>query len=295
MRIMNLDKLVSRIRKDFEVSRFPEDWSFVTEGDKKLEKNATKEFLKENRGLIIKSSDEVKKIYLACFPSTYVLKQIAKEKDVLLITHHPFDWDGTGMGFKRYSNEDYRLMQKNSISLLFMHVPWDHVRNEKNRVSTAYGTAKKLKMKVEGEFQEYHKATVSVYGKLPVKSFDGLVKYVKRNLGKKTLNIFKYGSDEVGLVAVVPGGGNEAEMLEEAHELGVSTYITGCTDRCKNAYSKNKAKKFLAKAKELKMNVIGASHYLTEKWAMQQSVPYFKRFGLPVKFVEDKAQLKKLD
>jgi putative NIF3 family GTP cyclohydrolase 1 type 2 len=292
---MNLDKLVSQIKKDFEVVRFPEDWSFVTEGDKKLEKNATKEFLKDNRGLIFKNSNEAKKIYLACFPSTYVLKQTAKEKDVLLITHHPFDWDGTGTGFKRYSDRDYSLLQKNHISLMFMHVPWDRVRNEKDRVSTAYGTAKKLNMKIDGEFQEYHNAFVSVYGRLHVKNFDDLVEYVKKKLGKKTLNVFKYGSDEVSLVVVVPGGGNEAGMIKEAHELGISTYITGCTNRCKSAYSKDKAKKFLAKAKELNMNVIGASHYLTEKWAMQMSVPYFERFGLPVKFIEDKAQLKKLD
>jgi len=294
---MNLDVLIRRISKDFEIDKFPEDWGFITADDKKLKKYATKKFLKENRGLILKNSDNANRIFLACFPSTFVLKQIAKQKtkDALLITHHPFDWNGTGMGFKRYSDEDYRLMRRNGISLLFMHVPWDHVRNEPDRVSTAYGTAKKLNMKVEGEFQEYHKATVSVYGRLPVKSVDELVGYVKKKLGKKMLNVFKYGSDEVGLVAIVPGGGNEAEMLEEAHELGVSTYITGCTNRCKNVYSKNKAKKFLEKAKELNMNVIGASHYLTEKWAMQQSVPYFERFGLPVKFVEDKAQLKKLD
>ncbi len=293
---MDLDNLVDQIKKDFEVSRFPEDWGFVTEGDKKLEKNATKEFLKENRGLIFKNSDDVKKIYLACFPSTYVLKQVAKDEDVLLITHHPFDWDGTRTGFKRYSDQDYSLMQKNNISLMFMHVPWDRVRNEPDRVSTAYGTAKKLNMKVNGEFLEYHNAIVSIYGRLPVKSFNELVSYVKKKLEKKTLNVFKYGcSDKVGLVAIVPGGGNEAEMLEEAYELGIYNYVTGCTDRCKNAYSKDKAKKFLAKAKELNMNVIGASHYLTEKWAMQMSVPYFERFGLPVKFIEDKAQLKKLD
>ncbi len=293
---MNLETLVNKIKKDFEVDKFPEDWDFIIKGDIELKKRTTKEFLKENRGLIFKNSDEVSKIYVACFPSTYVLREIAKkgEKSVLLITHHPFDWDGTGTGFKTYSAEDYELMNKNKISLMFMHVPWDRVRNEKDRVSTAYGTAKKINMKVEGEFQEYHGALVSLFGKMPINKFSELVKYVKEKLGNKSLNVFRYGSEEVGAVGLVPGGGNDADMAEEAHKLGIKTYITGCTNRCKNPYSQAKAKEFFVKVKEFKMNVIGASHYLTEKWAIEQSIPFFKRY-LPSEFIEDFSQLKNLD
>jgi len=57
----------------------------------------------------------------------------------------------------------------------------------------------------------------------------------------------------------------------------------------------NKSKEFLNLAKKYKINVIGASHYLTEKWAMQQSVPFFRKYGLPVKFIENNDQFKKLD
>jgi len=294
---MKLETLVDQIKKDFELEKFPEDWNFMIEGDEKLRRNATKQFIKTNRGLIFENSEVANKIFLACFPSTYAIKEIVNEgtKEVLLITHHPFDWDGTGTGFKSFTDEDYDYMKGNGISLMFMHVPWDRVRNDPDRVSTAYGTAKKLKMEVEGEFQEYYGAIVSIYGKLPVKDFDRLVRYLEEKLGNKSLNAFKYGSDEIGRVALVPGGGNDATMLEDAHKLGVKTYITGCTNRCKSPYSIEKSEKFLAKAKELHMNVIGASHYLTEKWAIEQSVPYFRKFGLPVSFIEDLEQLEHLD
>lgn len=294
---MKLDELVSRIKEDWDVEKYPEDWSFIVDEDEKLKREATPGFLKENRGLIFRNSDEVSKIYVACFPSTYVLKEIAKQgiKDVLLVTHHPFDWNGVGMGFKKYTDEDYKLMKENRISLLFMHVPWDALRNEPDRVSTAYGTVKKLDMDVKGEYQEYGGATISLCGILPVKKFADLVKYVEEKLGNDQLNVFNYGSNEVGLVGFVPGGGNDAESIEEAHQKGVNTYITGCTDRCQHPYSQNAAKEFLAKAKELKINVIGASHYLTEKWAMEQSMPYFKKLGVEAEFIEDLEQMKKLD
>ncbi len=295
---MDLDNLVSDIKRDWEVERYPEDWSFIIKDDKELEKHATPEFLKENRGLIFKNSKKVNKIYLTCFPSTYVLKEIAKRniKDVLLVSHHPFDWDGTGMGFKTYSKEDYELMKKYGISVLFMHVPWDAVRNEEKRVSTAYGTANVLGMKVKGEFEEYFGAIVSLYGDMPGKNFDELAKrYVAEKLGNNHLNLFKFGPNKIGLVAIVPGGGNSAEWLDDAYKLGVRTYLTGCTDRCKHPYQQAKTKEFLAKAKELKLNIIGASHYLTEKWAMEQSKLYFGKFGLPVEFIEDLAQMKVLD
>jgi len=293
---MKLDSLVRRIKKDWNVDKYPEDWSFVMEGDEKLEAKATPEFLKDHRGLIFNNSKEVNKIFLTCFPSNYVLREIAKKnKDVLLISHHPFDWNGNEMGFIRYGDKEYRLMEDRGISVMFMHVPWDAVRNDKDRVSTAWGSAKKLNMNVKGKFQEYHGATVSLYGTLPVKTMDNLEKYIKNRLGNKKLNVFRYGSEEVGLVGFVPGGGNGPQEIEEAHEVGVNTYITGCTNKCKHPYSVAKSKEFLDLAKEYKINVIGASHYLTEKWAMQQSVPYFRKFKMPVKFIEDFDQMKVLD
>ncbi|MBU3904690.1 MAG: Nif3-like dinuclear metal center hexameric protein [Nanoarchaeota archaeon] len=290
---MNLDDIVIQIKKDWDVDKYPEDWNFIIETDDKLKAKATEQFLKENRGLIFKNSNEVKKIYLACFPSTQVLKEISK--DSLLITHHPFDWNGIGMGFKTYSDEDYKIMEENGISLMFMHVSWDAVRNEKDRVSTGYGTAKILNMSVRGEFQEYHGALVSVYGALPLKTIDELVKYIQEKLGNNSLNVFRFGSNESGLVGLVPGGGNDVDMLQEAHKLGIRTYITGCTNKCQHPYSVSKSKEFLKKAKEYKINIIGASHYLTEKWAMQQSVSYFKKFNFPVKFIENIEQMKILD
>ena len=150
-------------------------------------------------------------------------------------------------------------------------------------------------MKVKGEYEEYFGATISVYGTLPVKTFSAAIKYVSDRLENKKLNIFKFGTEEVGYVGFVPGGGNDAEWLQEAYDLGVRTYITGCTNRCKHPYAKAKTKRFLAKAKELKLNIIGASHYLTEKWAMEMSIPFFRKYGLPVEFLENKEQYKRLD
>lgn len=295
---MKIDTLVRRIKKDWNVDKYPEDWNFVIKEDEKIKAKATPEFLKDHRGLIFKNSKEVNKIFLTCFPSNYVLREIARNRnnnDVLLISHHPFDWNGIDMGFIRYSDKEYRLMEDRGISVMFMHVPWDATRNDKDRVSTGWGTAKKLGMKVKGDFFNYHGANCALYGTLPVKTMTSLEEHIKNRLGNKKLNVFRYGSDEVGLVGFVPGGGNGPDEMEEAHKLGVNTYLTGCTNKSNHPYAVAKSKEFLDLAKEYKINVIGASHYLTEKWAMQYSVPYFRKFKMPVKFIEDLDQMKKLD
>ncbi len=98
----------------------------------------------------------------------------------------------------------------------------------------------------------------------------------------------------VGRVAIVTGGGFVPELIREAKEKGCNTYITGIITANASEYSKTNYSKTLGSVKKIGFNLIGASHYLTEKWAMEFSVPYFQQFS-ETEFIEDKSALKRLE
>lgn len=77
------------------------------------------------------------------------------------------------------------------------------------------------------------------------------------------------------------GGGNSAESLEEIVKEGVNTFVTGITIR--NVHSE----KAHAYARQNGINILGGTHYSTEKPACQAICDYFVKLGIPSKFIED--------
>ena len=84
------------------------------------------------------------------------------------------------------------------------------------------------------------------------------------------------------------GGGNDPEMVKELVKLGINTYVTGVT-KINESYAPSV--EFHKVAKENGINVIGATHYSTEKFACIAMVGYFEKLGLPTKFISDEPGL----
>ena len=101
----------------------------------------------------------------------------------------------------------------------------------------------------------------------------------------------KYGSDKIKdqKVALIAGGGNEIEIIQEIIDLGINTYVTGIT--ALNEYSKE-VHEF---EKENGINIIGGTHYSTEKFACIALCKYFKKLGLNCEFLEDFPVLEDLE
>ena len=57
-------------------------------------------------------------------------------------------------------------------------------------------------------------------------------------------------------------------------------------DKCISVLNEYSAKAH-AFEKENKINVIGGTHYSTEKFACQSMCDYFRELGLPAQFIED--------
>ncbi len=72
-------------------------------------------------------------------------------------------------------------------------------------------------------------------------------------------------------------------------DLGINTYVTGVT--VLNEFSKN-VHDF---EKEKKINVIGGTHYSTEKFACIAICKYFGHKGLGCKFIEDDPVLEDIE
>jgi len=296
---MELKTLVARLDKEFDIAHVKDEWQWLFD-DLFIEKSL-KSFRKpmHHTGLVIKNSEKINRIYTAFAPSTHVLEQIRKRgvKGSLLVVKHPFDWDGreVGQGFISISQKDYDLMEEMGVSLYSLHTPMDKNRNDEV-VSTAYGFARVIGLNVEEEFapegEGNPKLLLGLIGKLKDKSFDDLVKRLNSTLHYKVKTMKK--DNEAGRVAVVTGGGFVPELIQEAKNKGCKTYITGIITPNSSEYNKTNFPSTLEAVEKVGINVIGASHYLTEKWAMEFSVPYFRRF-CETEFIEDDSALKRLE
>lgn len=84
------------------------------------------------------------------------------------------------------------------------------------------------------------------------------------------------------------GGGDQPKILKEAKNLGCRTYITGTVvHRWKRKSIQENNAEFHRLAREWKINLIGASHYCTEKCAVEDVATYVRENGLQSTFLED--------
>ncbi|MEI6731307.1 MAG: Nif3-like dinuclear metal center hexameric protein [archaeon] len=288
---MELKNVVRVLDEEFNVDEVKDDWSFMF--DNLFVRKAVASFRKpeHNTGLLIANSNEVNMIYTAFAPSRYVLEAIHMKGivNVLLVVKHPFDWDGSrnGPGFIPFTERDYQLMEGMGISIYSLHTPMDKNRND-DVVSTAHAFSKVIKMRVVEEFASDEKnpdLLLGLIGKVQESKLDALVKRINSVLDYKVKVMRK--SDKVGTVAVVTGGGFIPEIVQEAIDRGVGTYITGVISPNASEWCKKNYAKAFSEISKMDINVIGCSHYLTEKWAMEFSIPYFGKI-CKSEFIEDK-------
>lgn len=83
-------------------------------------------------------------------------------------------------------------------------------------------------------------------------------------------------------------GGNGPEIIEEIISLGINAYVTGVTNMNPDYQPSIDFHKL---ANENKINVIGTTHYSSEKFACMAMGEYFQKFGLTCEFIVDKPDM----
>ncbi len=284
---MKAERLYTQLDIDFEVSSLVDDWSFM-----KFNKYIRSDFKKRYIGVVLDNTSDVKKVFTATIPDLDILDKLIQtnQTDCLLFSHHAMGYDPTMTGFPFYNiPEDYLLkLKKQRISFYVMHIPLD----KNGEYSTSVNLAKHLKLEIIDEFCEYMGIKCGVICKTDKKTATDLAEYVRSLIGHE-VKLIRNGSDviEKGKVAIAAGGGSVGFAAREISELGINMYITGNTRRVPEVEFIEEFHKII---KDKHINVIGATHYSTEKHACIAMVKYFEKLGIPSKFLEGRYYLEDL-
>ena len=283
---MEANKLYKQLEKDFIFPGLTDDWSKETND---ISEYISDQYKKRFIGLVCDNTKIINKVYTAVFPSDKVMQSVLdkNETDIMLFVHHPAVWDirKTPQVFQSMDKNLLQQFKDKRISIYNLHAPLDNFSD----YSTSVSLANKLDINIDKKIVPYHGAMAGIIGTIEFKNISELKTKFESIIGHK-IGIYQNNGDDIKdqKIAVVAGGGNDLEILKEVFDEGVNTFVTGIT--AKNDHSKL-AHDF---AEENKMNILGGTHYSTEKFACINMCQYFQKNNLPSEFINDSPVLEDL-
>lgn len=274
---MKAVELYAYLEKDFIFKELRDDWARYMPD---LEEYLSANFKERSMGLVCDFADEINAVYTAVFPSEEVMQKIINDgiADAMLFLHHPSIWDiRRPKPFYQMDTASLEKFRKNRISIYNLHVPLDHF----GEYSTGKTLADVLDIEIEKPFVEYRGSLCGIIGKTGCSSMEELHDKFTKAIGHDT-RLYLYGDSNIkdGRVAIVAGGGNNRDTISEMLQNNIKVLITGIS--LKNEHS--------AEAHELEqkngINVLGGTHYSTEKFACQKMCTYFEKLGLTSAFID---------
>lgn len=269
-------ELYNQLDSDFITDGLSDDWARYM---KDVKDYLSTNFKERSMGLVCDFADEINKVYTAVFPTEQVLQKIINDgiKDAMLFVHHPSIWDS------RRPNPFYQMdrlsldkLKENKISIYNLHVPLDNF----SEYSTSKTLADALDIQIEKPFAIYRGALCGVIGKTDCRSIEELHNKFSKVLGHNT-SLYLYGDTIIkgGRIAIVAGGGNSIDTVSDMIDNNVDVLITGISANNED-YSD-----IHSLEQKNRINVLGGTHYSTEKFACQKMCTYFKKLGLVSDFI----------
>ncbi len=271
-------ELYEHLEHDFITPAMTDDWARFMDS---VSPYICKNFKDRSMGLVCDFADDITKVYTAVFPSDSVLLKIIDDnvQNAMLFVHHPSIWD-----IRQAPNIFYQMntslldkLRERKISVYNLHVPLDNYSD----YSTSVSLARALRIQPLQKFAPYFGGYAGVIGRSELNSVADLKNLFEKQVGHPVA-FYNYGNDEIikGTIAVIAGGGL-SEGINEVVQNNINLFITGIT--VKNQFSIDAHRI----AEENKIDILGATHYSTEKFACLTMVDYFKKFDLPAEFIED--------
>lgn len=250
-----------------------------------LDKYLYNDFKKCGMGLMCDFTDKINKVYTTVFLSDKVLSKILSDgvTNAMIFSHHPTNWDikihnGNYAATEKYIAE----LRDRNISIYILHHPLDNYGD----YSTCKTLADSINLNIERPAFLYCGALCGVIGTTAYENINELHNQFSKSMGHKT-SLYQYGNENIKgeKIAVCPGGGNASFVINEMLSNDIKILVTGVT--IVNDYSKETH----SLEKEKHINVLGGTHYSTEKFAPMKMCEYFKKLGLQSEFIDDEPNL----
>ena len=286
---MMLEGLASRLDEEFAVVSCSEDlveWA-VTTGNRDL---VYSEFLEHKTGLMVAGAPTLHAVRTCVFVTDRIVMKLRESPPCLLFTHHNFDYYEDGRGLQAIRRDQIEDLQQHAHSVYVAHAPLD--------THPVYGTslalAKVVGINVKELFYDYFGAPTALIGDSAICELDEFVEHVRKKLLRPKVDVDKH-HPQVQKVAVVAGGGDLPDLLQEAYDRGCDTMLLGTLEhRWAIPAVQKDHEEFLRLNDRLKINLIGGSHFGTERPAMIRVVELFRNMGVPSEYCEDEDLLNAL-
>ncbi|MEH7226698.1 Nif3-like dinuclear metal center hexameric protein [Bacillus sp. JJ1566] len=272
-----LDEVVNTLDEEFNIKSFGKDpafsrfipnvydavqfdWKSMFEDD----------FAELFNGLMLKGSSEISKVFLAVFPTDYVLERFINESTEgdLLFMHHPLlmecgDPNGKwGKGFVPIKEEFINKIRDNNLSVYTCHMPLDYHK----QLGTSVSIAKALNANiVDGFLPNEQGDNLVLICNVEETNTDDLEQNLKEIFELSYVDFEGKRLNQIHKIAIVAGCGDKVEWMKEAENRGVQAYITGeihC--HIDTDYGKMKYEKMMGYVNDTTMSLIGVSHSASE-------------------------------
>jgi putative NIF3 family GTP cyclohydrolase 1 type 2 len=275
--------LYNKLECDFVIPEITEDWYEHMEDKPIYDEYISDNFKQRSMGLLYDFTEEINKVYTAVFPSDKVMRKILDDgtKNALLFIHHPLDWEigrRPGNAFHPVNLELLKRMKENYISFFNFHLPLDNY----SEYATTKTLADALGIKIDKPYNNYNGAICGIIGTTECNDVNELNEKYSEVVGHKT-RLYQYGDKEIknGKVSLCAGGGNDLQIVKELINEGVNTHITGIS--VNGPYSAESHQLEI----ENEINLLGGTHYSSEKFACIAMCSYFNKLGLESEFLID--------
>jgi putative NIF3 family GTP cyclohydrolase 1 type 2 len=246
------------------------------------------DFCARFNGLMLRGAETVEHVTCAAFPCPEVIEEVLAQTSggALMFLHHPIDMEVAGRGFLPIPPRTLERMRAQGVSIYVCHAPMDcH-----DLIGTSASIAQAFGVQVEQGFASYGNGFAGRIGTVVPQSLNGLVARGREIFGVERVEVGGAEPSTVTRVAIVAGGGDDVEVMEEAETLGADAYITGewytrtlPPEESEREWAANNRAACQAYAASSRMALLGFSHAATEFLVMKtQMAPWFQDRGLEV-------------
>jgi putative NIF3 family GTP cyclohydrolase 1 type 2 len=283
---VKLDEVVTRLDTYFRVPDVEnDDWADAYEllyPDPYWRAYAEPGYEGRWNGLVVRGGDEIDRVVTCVFPSDEIVAGLSPR--TLLFSEHPIAFDDDVIGFAPLARDSFEALVRTESSFYQVHAPLD----QHPEVSPSRLIAQALGLR---DLEEYFPIADGLGGGAAVigsseLTLDELAARLAAELGPEVpVRVLTRPRSAAGRVAVVAGGGADAEILDASLERGCTTFVTGnAASVCRLDFVQEGLRAFRKLADERGVAVLDGTHYGTEKPPQLAMVGWFEVLGLVAEF-----------